>query len=312
LGRFQIIIQSEEIRLSKLGIEHELITLRDTFDDFWGLENRYTPKNNLQRQLLSEIEHYKVHNTLQTTYPKGYCSPITRILFKALTTDSIYEQYPQLSSIREYFKSGDARVVWGACSKQYFQTAMQIGEWYVDVANDTVDVTKPKVEIHRMDSPDCPFEFIRDLKTYISIKESYHQVTAYRNSVFPELMNQFPIIAVSYVTGKLEIDRSLYPYGLRKTDPDYENTLSKLPELPPEIIHWVQQQPELEQFTHPLTENHGSPDSKSHNLQLRLVVTAINSLMRKRVAWSREPYVKSGEIKFLTPIFFEEKTQRQK
>jgi hypothetical protein len=267
--------------LSKLGIEHELITLRDTFDDFWSLENRYPPKNELQKQLLAEIEKFQVHNSIQTTYPKGCCSPITRILFNALSTDSIYEQYPRLSSIRQYFKSGNARVIWGACRRQYFQTALQIGEWYVDVANDTVDVTKPKVEIHRMDSPDCPFEFIRDLKIYISIKESYHQVRVYRNSVFPKLVTQFPIIAISNTTENVEIDPSLYPYGLRKTDRDYEITLSKLPELPTEIIHWIHQQPELIAYISP-TKNYPNPGPESLKQQHKLEVTAINTLLKKK------------------------------
>lgn len=258
-----------------------LIELRDDFDKLWPGDVPCENQHVLYNLVFDEIKIYKTHRKLHTEYPKGYCFPITNILFKAMNTDGFFEQYPDLSPIQEYIKSGDARVIWGACRGKYFQTAMQIGEWYVDVANDTVDVTKHKVEIHRMDSPECPFAFINDLKTYLSIKESYHDVNIFRNTVFPALSEDFPIISVSKSGGNLTLEPDPYLAKLRKMDPDYTTTLEQYPNLPTDHAQWIASQSELKQFTRPLNENHGNPDSKSHKLQLRLMAIAINSFLGK-------------------------------
>ena len=55
---------------------------------------------------------------------------------------------PVERAIREFIGKGGAfRSVWGVLREQYFQNAIQLGGLYVDVSNDTVVVTKPKVEI---------------------------------------------------------------------------------------------------------------------------------------------------------------------
>lgn len=253
-------------------------------------------KNTVHESILNEIHSFKKNHKLRTDYPKGYCLPITKILFKVMQSDGFFDQYPALSSLQEYITSGDARVIWGACRGIYFQTAMQIGEWYVDVANDTVDVTKPKVEIHRMDSPGCPFKFITDLKTYLSIKESYHEVTIFRNSVFPALTELYPIISLSTKYNYLILEPDSYLTKLRKMDPDYDSTLECYPDLPADLVEWIYLQPELKTYTRPTISYNGNPDPKSHKMQLRLMVTAINAFMEKRGAMSWKLEAGSNEL----------------
>lgn len=266
------------------SVSESLTQVRDDFDVLWKVGVVQGANKTVHELILNEINSYKKHHRLRTDYPKGYCLPITNILFAAMNRDEFFEQYPPLSTVQEYIRSGDARVIWGACRGIYFQTAMQIGEWYVDVANDTVDVTKPKVEIHRMDSPECPFKFISDLKTYLSIKESYHDVTIFRNTVFSALTELYPIISLSNSHKYLTLEPDSYIAKLRKMDPDYTSTLKCYPDLPADLVAWIYLQPELEPYTRPAISQNYNPDHKTQKMQLRLMVTAINSFLEKR--WS--------------------------
>src|SRR5690554_8015947 len=88
--------------------------LRDDVDRLWDGDVPQGNRNVIYNLISDEIKIYKTHRKLNTEYPKGYCFPITNILFKAMNTDGFFEQYPDLSPIQDYIKSGNARVIWGA------------------------------------------------------------------------------------------------------------------------------------------------------------------------------------------------------
>jgi len=89
---------------------------------------------------------------------------------------------------------GSIRQVWGDLRGDYFQNAFQFGGLYVDVANDTVTATKPKIEI-------LPFEesqlvAIRDFRHYAQVASRYWQGEIYPNHLLPALAPYFPWIHI--------------------------------------------------------------------------------------------------------------------
>ena len=94
------------------------------------------------------------------------------------------------------------RRIWGDLRGKYFQNAFLLGTLYVDVSNDTVVVTKPKVEI-------VPFEAsglkpIADYHHFAFIARQYWEASVYPNHVLPELAPSFPMVVV-YSSGKAEL-----------------------------------------------------------------------------------------------------------
>jgi hypothetical protein len=130
-------------------------------------------------------------------YPYGRCEEITRDVFAR-----IIERLKQPTPVgidrllRDFaFNGGVVRTVWGVLREQYFQNALQIGGLYVDVANDTVVVTKPKIEI--MPMADSEFENVRDIAHFRRTAQVYWNADIYINDCAPSLAPVLPMISAS-------------------------------------------------------------------------------------------------------------------
>ena len=101
-----------------------------------------------------------------------------------------------LRALRTFQKAGGAfRQVWGDLRGQYFQNAFQLGTLYIDVANDTVTPTKPKVEI--LPFHEAQFVLIQDFAHFGRVARRYWQHEIYPNHVLPHLTRHCPLIHVS-------------------------------------------------------------------------------------------------------------------
>jgi hypothetical protein len=128
-------------------------------------------------------------------YPYGYCREITCDVLARLRTRVERPRHPGERAIKVYLNCGGAgRRVWGALRERFFQNALQIGGLYIDVSNDTVDVTKPKVEILPMGA--SGFEWVRDAEHFARIGERYWGAKFYANHAVPSLAPLFPIVGV--------------------------------------------------------------------------------------------------------------------
>ena len=150
-------------------------------------------------------------------YPLSQCLEISKAV-KALveTIDPSKLSGPVLKgcvALRGFLAAGgDMRRVWGDLRGSYFQNAFQIGTLYIDVANDTVVPTKPKVEI-------LPFQqscltAINDYSHFARIAESYWDVNAWPNHVIPELAPLFPLLIETQGGGFELRDMGGYMMGL--------------------------------------------------------------------------------------------------
>lgn len=128
-------------------------------------------------------------------YPLGCCLEITDTVRQELVRRLQKPQLPAERALHAFFKAGGImRPIWGALRGQFFQNATQIGTLYVDVSNDTVTVTKPKVEILPIDQ--SGLEAIRDLHHYRDVARLYWNCEIMANHAVPALAPLMPMMGV--------------------------------------------------------------------------------------------------------------------
>lgn len=155
--------------------------------------------------------------TLVQRYPIGCCREISNGVLSLLKRDMEFATSPGVVALRRFCAAGGAiRPVWGDLRRSYFQNAWQIGDLYVDVANDSVVRTKPKVEILPFDQAE--FYAIKDYESYAHLAESYWHTRVIPNRYLPLLAPLYPMLLV-YPNGRIKVHS---PYQT----PLYQNLLS--------------------------------------------------------------------------------------
>jgi len=139
-------------------------------------------------------------------YPLGQCLEITlaaQQLLKAVTP----VQLPSAAASAGYaaylaFRraGGMLRQVWGDLRGEFFQNAFQLGSLYLDVSNDTVTPSKPKVEI--LPFAEARFVAVRDYEHFSQVARRYWKVEVYPNHILPELAPYCPLLC-QYPDGRL-------------------------------------------------------------------------------------------------------------
>lgn len=153
----------------------------------------------VRRQLDPELERLQPVK-LGKPYPLGQCLEIAQAVEKRLRTvgEAVLPAVAAqgLRAFKAFLRAGGSlRQVWGDLRGQYFQNAFQLGSLYVDVSNDTVVPTKPKVEVLPFEAAN--FVPIRSFTQFRQIATVYWQDQIYPNHVLPELAPHCPLIHVS-------------------------------------------------------------------------------------------------------------------
>lgn len=178
----------------------------------------------------------------QQPYPHGYCLEITRDVINNLLSRNAALSGGASRALSAFLKHGGvASMVWGVLRGRYFQNAIQLGSLYVDVANDSVDPRKPKVEILPMEL--SGLELVRDVAHFARTAEAYWDVRCYANIALPALAPLFPLIVIDSArrvalqsrTGHMM--RLLGSDGFRKS----ERWLREAPPPPPEAVNGLRQ-----------------------------------------------------------------------
>lgn len=127
-------------------------------------------------------------------YPKGYCLPITIGAFERFVQRGIGSGGSEaFDALWRFHRAGGVvGRIWGVLREQYFQNAMQFGSLYFDVANDTVDVRKPKIE--HMPLAASGFRNVESIADFASIAERYWNCTIHPNLHFLRLAPVAPLI----------------------------------------------------------------------------------------------------------------------
>jgi len=136
-------------------------------------------------------------------YPYGRCLEISHA-FRDHLQAQLSSRLPHrgLRALRAFLAAGGRMDwVWGALREQYFQNAFQVGALYMDVSNDTVTVTKPKIEI--LPLKDANFVAIQGLDHFARVAQRYWGVTIYVNDLVPAIAPIFPMTA-QFPNGAIE------------------------------------------------------------------------------------------------------------
>lgn len=136
-------------------------------------------------------------------YPTGFCLEISigvlQLLNQAITSSAT----PVMRALNNFIANGGrVKRIWGNLRHQYFQNAMQWGSLYVDVANDSVDRKKPKIEI--LPFAEANLHPINDYDSYAALAETYWKGKIYPNRYCPHLAPMFPLLLM-YPNGKWQL-----------------------------------------------------------------------------------------------------------
>ncbi|MDF1791459.1 MAG: hypothetical protein P1U88_06080 [Thalassobaculaceae bacterium] len=148
-------------------------------------------------------------------YPKGFCREINDDMLARLRRRVESGDVSDGAAVIDFIRAGGlVKPIWGDLRGSYFQNATQLGALYVDVSNDTVDVTKPKVEI--MPLAQSGMRPIRSIGHYIEIVGLYWNAPVYPNTLLPALSPMFPVLV--NVGGTLVLgpgDRPILAYSIK-------------------------------------------------------------------------------------------------
>jgi hypothetical protein len=154
---------------------------------------------------------------LGLAYPRGQCLEITlgvqkllRHIDAARLDAAVAPGYAAFTAFRA--AGGTFRHVWGDLRGEFFQNAFQLGTLYLDVANDSVVITKPKVEI--LPFADAQLIAITDFHHFTRLAARYWKDRIFPNHVLPELAPYFPLVHVSSQGTVMLRELSTYMLGL--------------------------------------------------------------------------------------------------
>jgi len=194
-----------------------------------------------QLRLLADIELAPLYPyNSGKTYPLGRCKEIRDHVFSQLTKVLPNTQQSGLILIRQEIAKGVVlKKIWGSLRDEYFQNAMQLGDWYIDVSNDTVNPNKPRVEILPLAS--SGFSAISSFEQFVAIAKSYWGVQVFRNDVCPALAPFMPLLFVA-PNGATWLGAAIDDMLALAMDSQFgasESILSTLPQPSDEVIqHW--------------------------------------------------------------------------
>lgn len=173
--------------------------------------SRFLPDGRLAKLVETRFKKHSLQ--IPQKYPIGLCYPITAVAFDYLLAELHANRAPGISTLSSFVSCGGTlKRVWGEIRGEYFQSALQVGTLYVDVANDTVNVSKPKVVCAPL--PDSGFKDIESFEVYAQILRSYHKKEVFINTCFPKLAPFFPILSKNSVNNCLSLDTSMYMAAL--------------------------------------------------------------------------------------------------
>ena len=143
-----------------------------------------------------------------SNYPKGFCLPITVLAAAEFEARGSSKPSTAAKAVAAFRRAGGhVTKVWGVLRNQYFQNALQFGSIYFDVANDTVDVNKPKVEY--MPMAESGFKNIESYEEFADVAERYWKCRMFPNLHFPRLAPLLPMLKLS-ASGVLSLESSIY------------------------------------------------------------------------------------------------------
>ncbi len=162
-------------------------------------------------------------------YPIGFCRHIR---------DAVLAKVPRDPFLQEALAAGVViKPIFVLLKGSYFQNALQIGNYYVDVANDTVFPEKPKLDWAPIAAVD--FENVDSWQRFAAVAETYLKVALFPNLLFPLAFPAAPFFAIrsngriDLLVAQHQIALKDLGQNLRRTRELLDNTTLMNRTLPP-------------------------------------------------------------------------------
>ncbi len=130
-------------------------------------------------------------------YPEWFCLQIRDSVLQILEWEikEKYKRYEPISSLRQFIKHWwILKWAWWIQNNIHFHNWIQLWNYFLDVANDTVDTTKSKIELSLLSH--SGFKNIDSVEEFWNIVELYWNRKVYPNIYFPRLAPFCPIITI--------------------------------------------------------------------------------------------------------------------
>ena len=119
-------------------------------------------------------------------YPTGYCREIS---------DAVYEKLCSTELVANLIKNGVIfKRVYVILKNKYFQNAIQCGDYFVDISNDTIDPSKDRIYYSNIE--DLSYSNFDNYEHYCEIAETYLNIRFYPNTSMPSIYNYYPVVAL--------------------------------------------------------------------------------------------------------------------
>lgn len=142
------------------------------------------------KEVSDKIKLKLVEYAQKSHYPIGACYQITAVFYDYILNDLMTNS--ALVFLKKFMDEGGIfKITWGNARNECFQTALQVGNYCYDVANDTVSLKKDKVLIAFF--PDLKYKNISSIEEYILLKKVYHNQVCYPNFLLPHYSPLFPV-----------------------------------------------------------------------------------------------------------------------
>jgi hypothetical protein len=221
-NRLSPVVNSQQLQLSKQFIDSnveeisiELIRLRKQIDEIWfkGKSTSLSEESNLFLQSKINRIKKKYSNELLSQYPIGHCFHISSTAIEYIEKFELQNAHSVFYNIGLFIKEGGTfKKIWGVYNKEHFQTAIQIGNWYFDIAADTFEWQKKQVEFTTLQN--CEFSEISSIEQYASILKKTENKELLLNTIFPNLWPYFPFFIKNEKKNSYSIPDSKYLSGL--------------------------------------------------------------------------------------------------
>lgn len=165
-------------------------------------------------------------------YPIGFCRQIRDAVLDAMRKDPLFQDLQARGLI--------LKPVFIFLKESYFQNAIQLGDYYLDVANDTVVPEKPKLDWSPIAR--TPFENLESWSRFAEVARRYLRIEIYPNYIFPLAFAGCPFVAIR-PNGRLELLLAQHQIalkdladGMRRTRTLLDDTSLMERRLPPEYL----------------------------------------------------------------------------
>ena len=126
------------------------------------------------------------------TFPIGQCEYIRDVVYEILKVSprAVCPEFPDISPF-----SIPLRKIWCIQGDRYMNNALQYGNWIIDAANDTADMSKYPVTVLKI--KDSNMRNPRDHVDICTVLEKYWSVKCFPNVYYPDIAPFFPVIFAS-------------------------------------------------------------------------------------------------------------------